>query len=108
MVYTKTGSTSGLTRKPAPGMLNTEIHGFYKGREFATFDPDGVGNQTRPDFRTTLYWNPDIRTDIKGVASDSFSTSDQDGIYIIIAQGIRSDGIPISGTAKFEVDGSLQ
>ena len=108
MVYTKTGSESGITRKPAPGMINTEILGFYKAREFATFDSDAVSNQTRPDFRTTLYWNPDVRTDIKGKAMDSFTTSDQDGMYIIFAQGMRSDGIPISGTAKFKVDGSLQ
>jgi len=108
MVYTKTGAGAGITKKSAPGMINTEIYGFYKAREFATFDPDGVGNQSRPDIRTTLHWNPDLRTDIRGNAKDSFSTSDQDGIYIIIAQGIRSDGIPVSGIAKFEVDGSIQ
>jgi len=107
IMYTRNGAGTVLTKKNKPGLLNTQIRGFYKGRVFATFDPNGIGNQNRPDIRTTLYWNPDIRTDINGKAKMSFTTSDQDGKYIIIAQGLRSDGVPLSGTTIFEVDGGL-
>lgn len=108
IMYTRNGAGAVYTKKANPGLLNTQIRGFYKARVFATFDPNGIGNQNRPDIRTTIYWNPDIRTDINGAAKDTFTTSDQDGKFVIFAQGLRSDGVPLSGSATFEVDGSLQ
>lgn len=108
IMYTRNGAGAVVTKKANPGLLDAQLRGFYKARVFATFDPNGVGNQNRPDIRTTIYWNPDIRTDIAGKAKDSFTTSDQDGKYIIIAEGLRSDGVPLSGSATFEVDSSLQ
>lgn len=45
-----------------------------------------------PDFRNTLYWKPDLRSDKEGKASVSFFTSDEPGEYTIIVEGITSDG----------------
>jgi hypothetical protein len=45
----------------------------------------------RPDFRTTLYWNPDLIIDEQGV-SVSFSASDRRGDYEIVVRGFDADG----------------
>jgi len=45
-----------------------------------------------PDFRNTLYWNPNLVTDEKGMAEISFYTSDELGKYLITVDGYSSDG----------------
>ncbi|MGD0583651.1 MAG: hypothetical protein ABR974_12005 [Bacteroidales bacterium] len=50
------------------------------------------GTYRIPDFRNTLYWKPDLRSDSKGKASVSFFTSDEPGDYTIIVEGITADG----------------
>jgi len=59
-----------------------------------------------PDFRTLLYWSPDITTDTNGKAILSFYTSDQTGKYIGVIQGISSSGKSGSQVFNFEVKGS--
>ena len=45
-----------------------------------------------PDFRNTLYWNPDMHTDKTGKASVEFYTSDEAAEYMIIIEGTTTDG----------------
>ncbi len=104
LVYTKTGGLISSPKKPVPGLLRTQLIGFHKAREFAVFDPTAVGNSNRPDIRTTIHWNPDLRTDSKGEVWEIIKTSDQTGSFIIVAQGLRADGQPLFGTASFEVE----
>jgi len=104
LVYSKKGSTYSAANQAVPGLLNTRIIGFHKAREFAVFDPNAVGNSNRPDIRTTLHWNPNLRTNSKGEVWEAFKTSDQIGSFIIVAQGLRDDGQAIFGTASFEVE----
>ncbi len=49
-----------------------------------------------PDYRNTLYWNPDIETDKEGKARVEFWASDYVSDYEIKIQGITFDGKPIS------------
>ena len=102
LIYMKQGP--GGMKQDAPGVLPTKIFGYHKARQFAVFDPNAIGNQNRPDFRTTIHWNGDLRVGEKGVAKDVFNTSDQVGKFIIIAQGLRKDGQPFYGTASFQVE----
>ncbi|MEO1261820.1 MAG: MG2 domain-containing protein [Bacteroidota bacterium] len=100
LVYTREG---GVASTLTPGLIKTKIYGFHKARQFAVFDPTAPGNQNRPDLRTTLHWNGLIKTNLRGEATEFFSTSDQKGTYVIIAQGLRKDGQPFYGTSRFEV-----
>ena len=69
-------------------------------RSFLTFLPEkqfrtpNYLNQdnTLPDFRNTLYWNPDIKTDASGKAKIEVYTSDAIGEYEIIVEGVSKDG----------------
>ncbi len=56
-----------------------------------------------PDYRNTLYWNPDVRTDVNGKAEVEFYTSDEAGDYMILVEGFTSDGHRGSATLLFSV-----
>ena len=58
--------------------------------------------ETLPDFRQTLYWNPEFEL-INGQATLEFYTSDVKGEFTIELEGITSDGQPLSGQARIEV-----
>jgi hypothetical protein len=45
-----------------------------------------------PDYRSTVYWNPLIKTDENGNATISFRTSDVEGNYKVTMEGITSQG----------------
>lgn len=53
-----------------------------------------------PDFRHTLYWNPDITLTADGV---SFYTSDMKGTYVMTLQGITDKGEPVKIQGEFVV-----
>jgi uncharacterized protein YfaS (alpha-2-macroglobulin family) len=74
-------------------------------REFyspAYENPEQV-NSRLPDFRTLLYWAPDLKTDASGKQALSFYSSDLPGRYAIIVQGISSDGRSGSKVSYFDV-----
>lgn len=56
-----------------------------------------------PDFRNLLFWAPTIHTGIQGKNQVSFYTSDQDGQYIGVIQGITANGEAGSQYFNFEV-----
>jgi hypothetical protein len=47
-----------------------------------------------PDYRTQLYWNPDVVVSDHAVTVDFF-TSDVTGDFEIVAEGIQTDGTPV-------------
>jgi hypothetical protein len=56
-----------------------------------------------PDLRSTLYWNPSIKSDLKGFNEITFMTSDDAGPMRIKVQGITTDGKPFSADNSFSV-----
>ena len=56
---------------------------------------------TRPDHRTTLYWNPRVTTDEEGKASVSFYSSDVSKKYLVTLEGLTDDGVAISEVIQF-------
>jgi hypothetical protein len=48
---------------------------------------DSLKDNRIPDFRNTLYWNPDLKTDEDGKADLEFYTSDESGEYTIYSRG---------------------
>ena len=56
------------------------------------YSVDSIKSGRVPDFRNTLYWNPDMHTDKSGTASVEFYTSDEPAEYLIIIEGTTMDG----------------
>ena len=60
-------------------------------------------NSRIPDFRHTLYWNPVVVPNSDVI---SFYTSDLDGIYSVVLQGISNDGKELKMESEFRVGDS--
>lgn len=59
-------------------------------------DYPNTNNHNIPDYRQTLYWNPEIVIDNQVPVNINFFTSDETGDFEILLQGISSEGIPIN------------
>ncbi|WP_243348174.1 TonB-dependent receptor plug domain-containing protein [Parabacteroides sp. FAFU027] len=68
--------------------------GFQKRMEFYVpkYDVDSVRNSKADDLRTTIYWNPGVKTDSTGMVKVSFFTADKVNDYNVILEGITQNG----------------
>lgn len=72
---------------------------FYRARQFPTVEyatsSGGAPNQTivRNDFRSTIYWNPNLVVDRSGKAEFSFYNSDEITSFRTVVEGIAEDGM---------------
>lgn len=102
--YTKRGEKFVNTPADAQGLKSTNVIGYSVIRKF--YSPNYESQQPtemKNDFRSTLYWNPIVRTDSLGKASISFYNSDQTGSVQVVVEGITSDGKLCRGTGKYTV-----
>ncbi|HMG69379.1 MAG TPA: hypothetical protein VK588_16895, partial [Chitinophagaceae bacterium] len=90
-----------ITTYSGHGAFDKKIPGMYLyrplvpviGKTFYSPRYSSTGNDIAlPDYRSTLYWNPDIITNEKGEAEFSFYTSDNSSSYLIIVQGTDLKG----------------
>lgn len=89
----------------SPGITRFKIPGFNKVREFYT--PNYSVNKKeheKPDYRSTLFWEPNIILKKEGDNNLEFFTGDNPGKYLIKLEGLTNDGIPVSETIEMEVD----
>lgn len=86
------------TQKDALSIAKVQQLGYRYPREFYSPQyPDADKTQyTRPDHRTTLYWNPKVATDEAGHASVTFYSSDVSKQYLVTIEGVADDGTVIS------------
>ena len=59
---------------------------------------------TVPDYRTTIFWNPDIVVTDAGEASFDFYTSDFPTTYSVVFEGLTDDGRIIRQVEKIRVE----
>ena len=69
--------------------------------KFPQYEKTNNGNDHLPDFRTLLYWNPDII--LKDNRTLHFYTSDHSSEYDVIIRGISSSGKLFFGQTSFKV-----
>ncbi len=56
-----------------------------------------------PDYRTLLYWSPNVHTNKNGKTNIDFYTSDLDGNFVALIQGLTQNGEPVKSIIKFNV-----
>lgn len=106
-VYSRRGSS---TYKPsmatAPGVAVLRLPGYYCGREF--YVPRYDSPKTNRDFpdarRSTLYWNPSVRTNAAGQAEVKFFVSDAKGTFQLSTEGLSRAGQPAQGQGTLRVE----
>jgi len=64
---------------------------------------DGIRNDRIPDFRHTLLWEPNLKTEGKPSISVPFCTSDMTGEFQITVEGLTKEGKVVRGVSFFEV-----
>jgi hypothetical protein len=69
------------------------------------YSSDSLKNNRIPDFRNTLYWNPDNQTDKNGKATIGFYASDEAVEYLINIEGFTSDGKKGSASFPLKISG---
>lgn len=98
-IFLKDGSEYLRTaQKELLSMATVNQLGYRYPREFWSPQyPDADKSQyTRPDHRTTLYWNPKVATDETGRATVTFYSSDISKQYLVTIEGVTADGTIIS------------
>jgi len=107
-IYSNRGfSFDDEPKPPSPGINDFKIPGFYKTREFYTPNyADPKKEHVKPDYRTTLFWEPDVRLDDNGSSSVDFYTGDSSGSYRVKVEGMTNDGRPISGMYTIDIEES--
>ncbi|HVM86720.1 MAG TPA: hypothetical protein VMT76_00935 [Puia sp.] len=88
-----------------PNSVILEYDGLQLQREFYSprYNLREETESRMPDFRSVLFWSPDIITDKDGKYQLSFYTSDLTGKFIIVTEGLSQDGRTGSQLTRFEV-----
>ena len=93
LIITTKQDRAGARNIASVGVLPITPVGFYKARTFYSPKYDYANaNITKPDLRTTIYWNPNLKTDKTGNASFEYYNADGVGVYKVVIEGIDSDG----------------
>ncbi|MES2428771.1 MAG: hypothetical protein V4560_17445, partial [Bacteroidota bacterium] len=87
-----TGNGKGWFRNRAPGATTYRPLPVMYPQQFYSPKYNVVPKLIEPDYRSTLYWEPNIFIDQNGRAKVSFYTSDLNGGYSINMQGASTDG----------------
>jgi hypothetical protein len=95
-----------LTTKPGamtdnPGTLSIDIPCYYQARTF--YQPPPGAKPSVADYRTTIHWEPNIKTDTTGKAKVSFYNAVPPANIRVIVQGISNSGQPVAATTVYSV-----
>ncbi len=93
-----------------PGLFNKRYFQVMKVEGYSPVIPFSSPNYATPvesqekvDFRSTLYWNPDVATDDKGEAIISYYAADLKTRYRIVLEGVTVSGKPFYAERIVEV-----
>lgn len=106
LISTRRGdSEMGKQKIQSDGTL-INLPGWQKPSRFYSpvYDAQEMYDTSKPDYRTTIYWNPAIKTNEKGLAGFEFYTSDFKNPCIIRIEGKTSDNRYISKTTYLQVE----
>jgi hypothetical protein len=93
------GDLDGIVLNPHAVVL--DYPGIPEKREFFApkYETEEQISSRMPDYRTLLYWSPEITFDAEQKKQISFYTSDLPGKYVLVVQGLSKQGLP--GTQEF-------
>jgi hypothetical protein len=97
------GDLEGIVLDPHAIVL--DYPGIPGKREFfeRRYETEELVNSRMPDYRTLLYWSPQVKSGIDGKKQISFYTSDLPGKYAVVLQGLSDKGVPGSRVVYFTV-----
>jgi hypothetical protein len=105
-IVSYTTYSGGLPDFPIdPRSLLLDYEGLQGQREFYApqYETPQQTTSRVPDLRNLLHWVPTLQTGSDGTGQVSFFTSDQQGQYVVVVQGLTKSGKAGSSTFTFEV-----
>ncbi|RZJ75535.1 MAG: TonB-dependent receptor, partial [Flavobacterium sp.] len=91
IITTKSGQGRTTFNTRAPGMMSYQPLGFYLVKQFYSPKYD-TKQDANPDYRPTVFWEPNLISDASGKANFSYYNTDQSGNYRMVIEGIDADG----------------
>jgi len=102
VITTKRGAGTAASSVYAPGIITYNPKGYPLIRQFYSPRYDSKPD-AKPDFRTTVYWNPSIVSDEKGNFKLDYFNTDEAGVYRIVVEGIDLMGNLARKTFTYQV-----
>ena len=83
-----------------------DYEGLQLQREFysPSYDDNSERAKRIPDLRSTLYWLAETPSGSTGNISVQFFTSDMQGRFMVVLQGLNGKGEPVAVTHSFTVN----
>ncbi|MBC8054818.1 MAG: TonB-dependent receptor plug domain-containing protein [Sphingobacteriaceae bacterium] len=102
IITTKRGERNMTSRSFAQGIAAYSPVGYHTARQFYSpkYDTSPSG---MPDWRTTIFWAPNVLTDTDGNASVEFFTADKPGTYKAVIEGLDLKGAVTRQVYRFSV-----
>lgn len=103
-ILTKRGGNNyDYSKDPVSGVTIQKRMGYNFAREFyAPKYEVAIPDHVRPDFRSTLHWQPNVRTNESGKATITYWNTDAKAKMRIVAEGVSTQGFV--GVAKVEYE----
>jgi hypothetical protein len=102
VINTKRGDGVRSVNTYTPGLINFTPKGYSVVREFYSPKYDAKPD-SRPDLRTTVFWEPQMVSDATGKAKLSYFNTDVPGIYRVVIEGIDVQGNLARKVLTYEV-----
>jgi hypothetical protein len=87
----------------AQGMASFTPQGYTMSRKFYSPKYDLPASQAVQDWRTTIFWEPNLLTGPDGKASVEFYTSSKPGTYKAVIEGVDLNGAIVRQVHRFNV-----
>lgn len=92
VITTKRGGGTASYNNYAPGVVVVNQKGFSVSREFYSPKYDSQTTSSKGDYRSTIYWNPQVVAVENGQANFDFYNADEAGTYRVVIEGIDAEG----------------
>jgi len=92
VITTKRGGGTTSYNNYAPGVVVVNQKGFSVSRDFYAPKYDAQTTNSKGDYRSTIYWNPQVVAPENGKAKFDFYNADEPGTYRIVIEGINVEG----------------
>lgn len=103
LITSKRGG-EGLINIPPTNISKVTAHGYSVTKEFYSpaYDAPSAADKMA-DLRSTIYWNPDLVTDVQGKTTFSYFNADGEGTYKITMEGMDFRGKLLHKTFTYTV-----
>ena len=92
VITTKRGGGVTSYNNYAPGVVVVNQKGFSIARDFYSPKYDSQASGVKADYRSTIFWAPQVVANEDGKAKFDFYNADEAGTYRVVIEGIDAEG----------------